>query len=186
MLEKSLRITYLLIWPLFYILSFLLFKQTNLSFIKNSFSELGSVNGWGVYFDILLILAGTAQLGVFYLFSKKYILSQLAMIGIAFFTTTTLAGILVGLVTLNINSNLHFYISLVGFLFSIIGWIFFGVSLIRKNTAYFIIMFFWGLIVVPASIIFLYDPINRILPAIGEMSMFMGAYLTGLIMFRLA
>jgi hypothetical protein len=178
-------IIYLLIWPLFYIISLSLFKGTKLSPWRNSYSELGSEKKRGAFFNISLIVVGVIQLYVFYIFAQNVFLSSYAKAGVILFSITTVMGILSGIVTLKKNEAAHLSLGLVGFITSILGWILFGLSLRDIYFPGYLLMIVWGVVVIPVSTLIFFTWKDKCYRAVGELSMFIGAYITGLVMFKL-
>jgi hypothetical protein len=172
------KIIVLVMWPLFFLISFLLFKKSKLSIFSNTYSNLGVHPEFGNIFNFLLVTIGTLQL-LFLLNVLKIMRSTYNFVGITgliCLIITTLAGILTGLITEEANKSVHLMIAKIGFMFSIVGFIIYGLFFITNNIFVGVFMLSWGVIIMPYQI---YVHLSgRNLYAKNEFFMFLGAFLT--------
>jgi hypothetical protein len=172
------KILALAVWPLFFLITFLLFKMTRYSASHYTYSNLGSHPKYGWLFNATLTITGIIQLmflgGV--LKSRIFEYSLLGVIGLSCLITTTVTGIIAGVIPEYIHDKLHLFISKVGFLFSIVGYILYGLYLFPHIPFVGLFMLTWGLLVMPYQV-YRYVSSSNVC-AKNEFFMFLGAFLT--------
>jgi hypothetical protein len=174
------KVVVLLIWPLFFLISFFLFKKAKLSVFSNTYSDLGSHSIFGHFFNTLLIVAGVIQLVflISVLLLLLHVYNTIAILGLSCLIVTTLAGVFTGIITEVNNKTLHKNLAIIGFSFSIIGYILFGIYFLSSNLAVGAFMLCWGFVVMP------YQAFRHLsghkLYAKNEFFIFLGAFLTNI------
>jgi hypothetical protein len=170
----------LVVWPIFFLLTFILFRKAKLSVSSYTYSNLGLDKNYGNLFNILLITTGAIQL----CFLGSVFLSQYSnfkwssIIGLGSLVTTTIMGILTGAIPENKNGNLHLIFAKAGFIFSIIGYSLYGTFLLNQNLLIGVFMLFWGCFIMPFQIFGYWS--GKGIYAKNEFFMFLGAFFTNI------
>jgi hypothetical protein len=177
-----LLIAVLIIWPVFFYLSFYFLNLVGLSYHEYPFSNIGAIPKIGKYFNLLLTVLGCFQLYLFYYFLQNNTLqfNIIGILGLTFLVTTTITGVLTGLINQRMNIKVHNLFAATGFTACIPGWILFGGQLFNIYTVRSLILLSWGLIVMPFVALFFYKS-NKISAKL-EIFMFLGAFITDLIL----
>jgi|GEM_PF-6501331 len=95
------RIIALAVWPVFFMVTFYLFKKARLSIFNSTYSNLGSNKKYGTSFNATLIISGLLQFVFLFLVLMSYLnrSALVGIVGLGCLMLTTLAGIFSGLIT---------------------------------------------------------------------------------------
>lgn len=98
-----------------------------------------------------------------------------------FLSLTTITGIIVGIITLNVSEKAHLMISIIGFVSSLPGWLLFGLSLYKDYMYSGLLMMTSGVILIP----FLMTVGAKTKELVGnyESLFFFAAYLTNIVIY---
>lgn len=187
MFIRLLEITISAVWIAFFIISMKLFKFSKRNFHKQSYSLLGSDKKYGYIFNILLIITGSAQLLIFIMLRQAIMKSfgVFGQLGYILLCITTLLGIGTGIFPIHSYRFFHKTIAAIGFLSAGIGWILIGIHLFSQNIMASSLFLVFGGLLVP-SLIPAYFHHKHDLPAVYESMFFLSAFVTDILMLRLA
>lgn len=172
----------LITWPIFLILSYILLRMTRLNVRIHSLSQLGSNKTTGWIFNTLLFYVSCIE--TIFLFRYTYLEDLMQRIMIYLFLCTSVCGMLVSYISERKSQFSHRIIVFIGFSTAIAGWCLLGIQLSARNTLLFLVMLTWALYFTLTCI----RRINLktyIMPAIYESLMFLGAFLTNVIIMRI-
>lgn len=172
-MEPLLKICGASIWPIFFLISYILIKSTPRKSKISSFSDLGSSKEDGTKFNVLLIATGLFQIAFLSGHLQRFGLS------IAFLMATSFFGILSGIIRQKGHLLTHKTICAIGFVLSSFGWITLGLEALYINKTFGALFFAWGMTIVPLLLyaVFQKKPLLKY-----EVIFFFGAFLTNLIL----
>jgi len=175
-MESFLKFGALTIWPLFFMVSYMLIKSSSRKFKISSFSDLGSSKVNGTKFDILLIATGLFQIAFLSGYLSRYGLAIVLLMITSFF------GILSGVVRQKGHLSAHKVICTIGFTLSAPGWAMLGLRVLPQNNILGTLLLAWGIAIIPLLLfaVFQKRPLLKY-----ELVFFFGAFITNLILLAL-
>lgn len=179
------KILALSVWPVFFLISHILFKKAGISMSSGTYSRLGIHPKYGRPFNILLITSGVIQLvflasilrSPLFAFNAPNILG---VVGLICLIITAISGTLVGIITDNYNKRLHKGAATTSCALLIASQLLYGIYLIRINLYIGLFMMVWGLLILPYQS--LPSLFGKKIYARNEFYMFLGTFLTNLIL----
>ena len=175
----------MLLYPVFFTVTFILLRLARIDITEHSLSYLGATPVYGIYFDIALVVGGGCQLVILLelLFNRKVKVTILNMNPLLFLTSTTIMGILTGIITNNVSKGAHFVIAAIGFFSAFLGWTLLGLALLRMKRRFSgLLMVVFGCVMMP---ILMYVGISAwSVNAMIELIFFLAAYITNLVIYE--
>lgn len=172
------KILALVLWPIFFIIASSLYKRSSLDPRYKSFSVLGASYPIGKYFNSLLISTGALQL-IFLLFVYARLTNNDLKPVLYLFLSSTILGIMAGIINLKINTVAHYIVSFFGFLLGCAGYIIFAYQMSEVAFTCSTTLILFSLVTL-AGVVYFFIKINDI-PAYIEYCFFLNAFLSNLL-----